>query len=97
MRMFNPPPPCEILREDVLPDRSMSVADFAAQLGYDPAMLQRVLNNEIPINADLAIRLEKAGISSAEMWLGLQNKYDLWQLRNNRPQREAVAAIIDPV
>ncbi|MDO4642507.1 MAG: HigA family addiction module antitoxin [Cardiobacteriaceae bacterium] len=83
MKMHNPPPPCDILREDVLPELGMSVTDFARHLGYSREAMSRTLHGKTPITAKLALRLEQAGISTAEMWLALQSKYDLWHLRNN--------------
>lgn len=84
--MHNPPPPCDILREDVLPELGISITAFARHLGYSREALSRVLHNKAPITPKLAWRLEQAGISTAEMWLALQAKYDLWQLRR-QPQQ----------
>ncbi len=89
MRMNNPPPPCDILREDVLPELGMTITAFAKHLGYSREALSRVLHGKTPISPQLAWRLEQAGISNAEMWLNLQMKYDLWQLRQ-QPQTHTI-------
>ena len=91
--MHNPPPPCEILREDVLPELGMSVTDFARHLGYSREAISRTLHGKTPITPQLALRLEQAGISTAEMWLALQNKHDLWHLRH-REQAVEVRALV---
>jgi addiction module HigA family antidote len=39
------------------------------------------LNGHNGISADMAIRLEKAGLGSAESWLRNQLTYDLWHAR----------------
>lgn len=39
---------------------------------------------ETPITANLVLALEEAGISSARLWLNLQAKYDLWELKQQR-------------
>lgn len=93
MRMHNPPPPCDILREDVLPELGISITEFARRLGYSREAMSRTLHGKTPITAQMALRLEQAGISTAEMWLALQNKYDLWQLRN-RPQTVTVRGLV---
>lgn len=93
MRMHNPPPPCDILREDVLPELGISITEFARRLGYSREAMSRTLHGKTPITAQMALRLEQAGISTAEMWLALQNKYDLWQLRN-RPQTVTVRELV---
>ncbi|MCQ9328911.1 HigA family addiction module antitoxin [Pelistega suis] len=84
MLMHNPPPPCDILREDVLPGLNMTVTEFARHLGYSREAMSRTLHGKTPITAQMAWRLEQAGISTAEMWLNLQIKYDLWQLKHQK-------------
>lgn len=90
--MYNPPPPCDILREDVLPELGITVTAFAEHLGYTREALSRTLHGKTPITPQLAWRLEQAGISTAEMWLNLQAKYDLWQLRQ-QPQQKNIAKL----
>ena len=85
MKMHNPPPPCDILREDVLPELGMTISEFARHLGYSREAMSRTLHGKTPITVQMALRLEQAGISTAEMWLALQNKHDLWQLRQQPP------------
>ncbi|STY61378.1 Plasmid maintenance system antidote protein [Mannheimia haemolytica] len=36
------------------------------------------------MTANLALSLEEAGISTAKLWLNLQTKYDLWELKQQR-------------
>lgn len=93
--MYNPPPPCDILREDVLPEIGMSITDFAAHLGYSREAMSRTLHGKTPISAQMAWRLEQAGISTAEMWLNLQAKYDLWQMRqtDSQPRIARIASV----
>ena len=39
--------------------------------------LSRVLNGRAGISPDLAVRLERAGVSTARFWMNLQAQYDL--------------------
>jgi antitoxin HigA-1 len=84
-RQFNPPHPGEILREDVLPALGLTVTDAAECLGVTRAALSRVLNGHAAISAEMALRLEKwLGTDRggrADLWLGQQTAYDLWQAR----------------
>lgn len=48
------------------------------------AALSRVLNAKAAISPDLAIRLEQAGVSTAQAWLGMQVNYDLWLARQHK-------------
>ena len=91
--MHNPAPPCDILREDVLPELNMTVTALAEHLGYSREALSRTLHGKSPITPQLAWRLEQAGISTAEMWMDLQTKYDLWQLKQS-PQSMKIKRFI---
>jgi len=79
MTMFNPPHPGQTLREDVLPALNLKIAGLARHLGYAREHLSRVLNERAPVSADLAVRLERAGIGRARTWLAVQADYDIWQ------------------
>jgi len=83
--MKNPPHPGEILREDVLAELDLSVTEAARRLGMSRVALSRVLNGKAAVSSDLALRLERAGISTARAWLSMQMNYDLTQARE-RPQ-----------
>ena len=82
MSMHNPPHPGEGLREDVLPDINMTVTALAKHIGYSRVQLSSVLHCRAAISADLAWRLELAGLGKAHMWLGRQSAYDLWQAKH---------------
>lgn len=80
-KMHNPPHPGEILREWL---EEVSVTDAAQHLGIARATLSRVLNGSAGISADMALRLQAALGTSAEMWMGLQDDYELWQARQQK-------------
>ena len=63
--MKNPPHPGKLLREDVLAPLGLQVKDAAERLSISRVALSHVLNGRAGISADLAIRLEKAGVSTA--------------------------------
>lgn len=83
--MAEHPHPGEILREDVLEPLGLAVTDAAERLGMARPSLSRVLNGKTGISPDLAIRLERAGISTARFWMNLQSNYELAQAAK-RPQ-----------
>jgi addiction module HigA family antidote len=82
MTMLNPPHPGEGLRADVLPEIKMTVTALAKHLGYSRVQLSNVLHCRSAISADLAWRLELAGLGKAHTWLGRQSAYDLWQAQH---------------
>ena len=78
------PHPGEILMEEVIRALGIQVTEAARRLGMSRTALSRVLNRKAAISPDLAIRLERAGISTARFWLGLQMNYDLWQAQKRK-------------
>ena len=81
MPMKNPPHPGRSVRENCLDPLGLSVTEAAEALGVARHTLSRVLNGHAAISPDMAIRLEKAGWSSADFWLNRQTAYDLAQAR----------------
>jgi addiction module HigA family antidote len=81
MPMHNPPHPGEIIREDCLAPLNLTVTAAAAWLGVSRQSLSELLNGRNGVSAEMAIRLEKAGWSNAETWLGAQLAHDLWQAK----------------
>ncbi len=83
-RMFNPPHPGETLKEDVLPALGLTVTQAAHQLGVTRTALSRVLNGHAGISPDMARRIEiwlgQERGGRADLWLGMQIDYDLWQV-----------------
>jgi len=77
--MKSPPHPGELLREDVLAPLGLQVKEAADRLSMSRVALSRVLNGRAAISPDLAIRLERAGVSTARFWITLQANYDLAQ------------------
>ncbi len=81
MPMKDPPHPGPSVRENCLDPLDLSVTEAAEVLGVARHTLSRVLNGHAAISPDMAIRLEKAGWSSADFWLSRQTAYDLAQAR----------------
>ena len=71
------PHPGELLREDVLVPLGIEVTEAAQRLGLSRTALSRVVNGRAGISPDLAVRLERAGVSTARFWMALQSNYEL--------------------
>ena len=82
--MKNPPHPGELLREDVLVPLGLSVTEAAERLAMSRVALSRVLNGRAGVSPDLAVRLERAGVSTARFWMTLQANYDLARARKHK-------------
>ena len=82
MEMYNPAHPGEILGEDILKPLGLSITAAADHLKVSRKTLSKIVNGRGAITADMALRLEKMFKNpSADHWLRLQNKYDLWHLK----------------
>lgn len=81
----NRPPthPGEILREDVLPALHMSVTEAAAALMVSRQTLHRVLAGKAAVSPEMALRLGKFCGNGPELWLRMQQSFDLWHARKS--------------
>jgi addiction module HigA family antidote len=84
--MYNPPHPGSVLREYL---GKVSVTSAANHLGVTRAALSRILNGSAGISAEMALRLSEALGTSAEIWIGMQAKHDLWQASKKHRRRIA--------
>jgi addiction module HigA family antidote len=75
--------PGEVLRADVFPALKITKPALAAALGVSRQTLHELMTCKRAVTPEMALRLEAAVGSSAEMWLGLQAEYDLHQGRKN--------------
>ncbi|MBP2171541.1 addiction module HigA family antidote [Erwinia toletana] len=83
-RMHNPAHPGIVLREYL---GDVTITHAAEALGITRAALSRILNGSAGISADMALRLETAIGTSAEMWMVMQGQYDIWQA-SQKPRPE---------
>lgn len=82
----DPPHPGSLIRNYCL-DGNIA-ADMAARLlGVDKAEFEQVLSGRRGISIDLALRMEAAGWSTADLWMSLQTDYDLNQARLGRTKQ----------
>jgi addiction module HigA family antidote len=71
----------------------ISVSAAAEHLGVSRVTLSRELNGKAAVSPEMALRLAAAfGTSSAEVWLRLQAKFDLWQVQKRSKIRVPLLA-----
>jgi addiction module HigA family antidote len=81
--MYNPPRPGEVLREWL---GELAVTEATEALQVSRVTLSKILNGKGGISADMALRLSQWLGTAPDLWLGMQNQYDLWQAgQGNRP------------
>ena len=73
-----PTHPGAVLREDVLPDLNISVSGFARALRISRQTVHGILNETKPITPNIALRLGKFIGNGPNIWLRMQDSYDLW-------------------
>ena len=88
--MHNPAHPGEVLRE-YLPD-GVLIGEVAKRLGVTRQALSAMLNGRAGVSASMALRLEGALGTSAEMWLNMQTNHDLWHARKHPPRVQRMSA-----
>ena len=76
--MMTPVHPGEILKEDVLPALDLTVTKAARQLGVSRQSLHRIMAGQQPVTVEMALRLGKFCGNGPELWLRMQQAYDLW-------------------
>jgi antitoxin HigA-1 len=69
--------PGEVLREEFLVPLELSAGALAKACGVPRTRIERIVNEETAITADTALRLGKALGTSAQLWLNLQNDFDM--------------------
>ena len=77
LKGLRPVHPGEMLREIVIPAFGKPKTEIARLLGVSRQTLYDVLNEKQPITANLALRIGKLVGDGAEIWLQMQQNYDL--------------------
>lgn len=69
--------PGEVLREEFLIPLKMSAGALAKACGLPRTRIERIASEQTGITADTALRLAKALGTTTQLWLNLQNDYDI--------------------
>jgi addiction module HigA family antidote len=80
-RMHNPPHPGTLLADVILPETRLNITQAADALNVSRKTLSAILNGRQGISAEMALRITKAFGGEPQMWLTMQDNYDLWQAR----------------
>jgi antitoxin HigA-1 len=84
MRMYNPPHPGELLREQM---GDLTVTELAAHLGVSRITLSRLLNGQAGVSAEMSLKLSEAFGTSPDLWMKLQLQYDFWKASQKRRKK----------
>jgi len=68
----------EILKDMFIVERKLTVTEVAKGLNMARANLSSVINGHLGISPELAVKLSEAFGNTAQLWVNLQNNYELW-------------------
>ena len=83
MSMHNPPHPGEFIQATYMEPFSLSCRYLAKQINVAASTLNRVIKRQSGISPEMALRLSKSLGRSPEIWLAMQDAYDLWQAKKS--------------
>ena len=70
--------PGQILKSMYLAPLGITQGEAAENLGVTRKTFSMLLNGHQGISAEMALRLAKALNTTPELWMNMQNSYDLW-------------------
>jgi antitoxin HigA-1 len=76
-KKLKPMHPGEVLREEFLVPLKFSAGALAKACGVPRTRIERIVGEQTGVTADTALRLAKALGTTVQLWLNLQNDYDI--------------------
>lgn len=77
-RGMAPVHPGILLKGLYLEPLEVTITQAAEQLGISRKTLSQLVNGHMGISAEMAIRLSKALNTTPQLWMNMQQAYDLW-------------------
>jgi addiction module HigA family antidote len=95
MRIRKRPPthPGRILERHYIEPLSLSITELADRLGISRKTLSKIINEHASVTPEMALRLSRAFNTTPELWLNLQQNYDLWYASHEFNEWKTVEAI----
>lgn len=81
--MYDPPHPGELLKEDYLQPLGLTITAAAKGLDISQKQLSQIVNGKAGISPAMAIKLAHAFDTSPELWLNMQDQYNLWHAQKS--------------
>jgi addiction module HigA family antidote len=89
-----PTHPGEILREDYLVPLNLTITQLADALGISRKTLSKIINRHGKVTPGMALRLSKAFNTTPQLWLNLQQNYDLWSTMQDKEILETIPTLV---
>lgn len=74
---YDPIHPGEILGKEFLDPLGISATELARAIRVPPNRVTRLINGQVAVTSDTALRLARALRTTPEFWLNLQQRFDL--------------------
>lgn len=91
-----PRTPGEVIETEFLEPSGRTQIELARALGMGRVRLNEILRGRRAVTVDTALRLERVLGPSAQLWLNLQQRLDLWDLRRRRALQRQLA-LLEPL
>ncbi|HEY9799218.1 MAG TPA: HigA family addiction module antitoxin [Leptolyngbyaceae cyanobacterium] len=85
--------PGGLIKRQYLEPLNITITDFADIIGVSRKTMSEIVNERASVTPDMALRLSTALQTTPELWLNLQQKYDLWCAANESESWKEVTPI----
>ena len=83
-RFRKPVHPGKVFMLDVLDPLGLSITDASRMMGITRKALSELVNEKSSCSPQMALRIAEVTHTSAESWLAMQIKLDLWKARKRK-------------
>ena len=90
MRKLDPVTPGELLAEEFLEPMGLTQGQLAKAMGVPRKHANELCNDRRAVTADTALILARVFGNSAEFWLNVQRRIDLWEAMNTPKRRRRI-------
>ena len=88
-----PTHPGRILERYYIEPLALSITELAERLGISRKTLSKIINERASVTPEMALRLSRAFNTTPELWLNLQQNYDLCYASHEFNEWKTVEAI----
>lgn len=75
--------PGEMIKDEIMA-RGITQKELARQMGVSYTVFNEILNGKRPVTTEYAMLLEAALGTDANIWMGLQNSYNMQKMRQDK-------------
>jgi addiction module HigA family antidote len=80
---YDPAHPANLLKDEI-EELGLTITEASNRLGITRKHLSNIIHERAGITTPVALAIEQHIGGKAEVWLGMQNQYDLWKLRQSQ-------------